>query len=468
MIKLATFLVIIVSVCLGLGGELVGDESQAPKSETTGISWLDNGQIRLGVDLSIGGAITHLSDATTKVNMINSHDWGRQIQMSFYSGPVPFVPDGATVAPNWKGLGWNPIQSGDCYGFRSRIVEHRNDGETLYVRSVPQHWPLKNVPGQCEFECWFRLEGPTVQATSRLNNHRSDQTQYPARSQELPAVYTNGPWYKLVSYLGSQPFTGAAPTVLVDRKDGKGWPWRTFYSPEHWAALVDKNDRGVGIYLPGACAFTGGFSGQKGEGGPKDGPTGHMTPRHIEILDHNIVFTYQYSLIVGSLKEIRKYVYNRHGKGALPQWRFAADRQHWLYRNADDDGWPIRDCLVVRMGSKDAALVSPKTCWQAEEAPRLYVRAAFETEATSATVAFRPFDDVDAGDWPAWGESRRPRPGPVGRASFAIQGDGQVRTIEIDLSAHQDYRGPMTQLQLLLPGEGSAKIYSVGFHEPAK
>ena len=463
------FFALFPSACLGLLGDWAGAEPQAPEDRPSEMSWLDNGQIRLGVDLSIGGAITYLADAQTKINMINSHDWGRQIQMSFYSGPNPFVPEGATVSPHWKGLGWNPIQSGDCYGFRSRVIEHRNDGETLYIRCVPMLWPLKNVPGQCEFECWFRLEGPTVQATSRLANDRSDRTQYSARSQELPAVYTNGPWYKLVSYLGDQPFTDAEPTVLVDRDDGKGWPWRTFYSPENWAALVDKDDRGVGIYLPGACAFTGGFSGRKGAGGAKDAPTGHMTPRHIEILDHNIVYTYQYTLIVGSLKEIRQYVYDRHGKGALPQWCFTDDRQHWQYRQTTDAGWPVRDCLVVRMGPENAALASPKTFWRAETTPKLYVRAAFETDATSAVVAFQPFDDVCAGDWPAWGESKRPRPTPAIHVPFAIEGDDKVRTLEINMSTHQDYRGAMTQLQLLLPpAEGTAKIYAIGFRPPAE
>jgi hypothetical protein len=469
MIAREPLLAIVVVVSFGYFGDYATGEPQATEGQPSRMSWLDNGRIRLGVDLSIGGAITFLADARTKVNMINSHDWGRQIQMSFYSGPNPFVPDGATVSPHWKKLGWNPIQSGDCFGYRSRVTEHGNNGETLHVRCVPMHWPLKNVPGQCEFECWFRLKGPTVLATSRLTNHRLDQTQYPARSQELPAVYTNGPWYKLVSYLGSEPFTGAAPTVLVDRDDGKGWPWRTFYSPEHWAALVDKDDCGVGLYMPGACAFTGGFAGRKGQGGPKDGPTGHMTPRHMEILDHNIVYTYQYTLIVGSLNEIREYVYQSHGKGTLPQWCFAEDRQHWRYRHTTDTGWPIRDCLVVNMGPKDTALVSPKTFWRAEAAPRLYVRAAFETDGTSAAVAFQPFDDVDSGDWPAWGETKRPKPGPVGHVPFAVQGDGKVRTFEIDLSRHEDYRGAMTQLQLRLPPvEGTAKIYSIAFLPPTE
>lgn len=457
-----------VAAAAALGGPGVSAEPAAPgKNPDEAMSWLDNGRIRLGVDLSIGGAVTWLSEAGCGTNMINSADWGRQIQMSFYSGPVPYVPEGATVNPHWKGLGWNPIQSGDVYGTRSRILEHRNDGKVLYVRCVPMHWPLKNVPGECEFESWFQLEGATVLARSRLTNRRPDRTQYAARDQELPAVYCNGPWYKLVSYLGDKPFTDAPPTVLVDRDDGKGWPWRTFYSAEHWAALLDKDDRGVGLYLPDGYLFSGGFSGRKGAGGAKDGPTGYMTARHVELLDHNIVYTYGYTLIVGDLKAIRQYVYDRSRRKAPPAWRFLADRQHWYPRNATDAGWPVREGWAVQLGKKDAALVGPKTFWRAEDAPTLYVRAAFVTKAPAVTVTFQRFDAVDAGDWPQWGESRRPAPGPAGRVPVAIKGDGKVRTLKIDLGGQKDYRGAMTQLCVLLPEEeGTVRVHSIGFSKP--
>ena len=57
------------------------------------MKYLDNGKIKIGVDLDLGGAITFLAPAGKK-NMINNYDYGRQIQMSFYSGPVPYVVDG--------------------------------------------------------------------------------------------------------------------------------------------------------------------------------------------------------------------------------------------------------------------------------------------------------------------------------------------------------------------------------------
>ena len=195
--KTRTYLNILFIIILAIQSYTLADTDTSSQEN---MSWLDNGQIRLGANLDIGGSITYLADVNTKENLINGYDWGRQIQMSFYCGPIPFVPKGKQVKEAWKGLGWNPIQSGDCFGHRSKVLEHTNNGTTLYVRCIPMHWPLNNVPGQCTFECWYTLDGRTVKVRCRLNNQRDDKTQYPGRSQELPAVYTNGPWHKLMTY----------------------------------------------------------------------------------------------------------------------------------------------------------------------------------------------------------------------------------------------------------------------------
>ena len=88
------------------------------------IIYTENEKLRLGVNLALGGAVTYLAEHG-KPNLINSYDWGRQVQMSFYSGPNPFEPAGSTVLESWKYLGWNPIQCGDCFGHRSEILDYR-------------------------------------------------------------------------------------------------------------------------------------------------------------------------------------------------------------------------------------------------------------------------------------------------------------------------------------------------------
>ncbi len=56
------------------------------------MSYIQNAYIKVGIDLSLGGAITYIADTKKQINLINNFDWGRQVQMSFYSGPVPYEP----------------------------------------------------------------------------------------------------------------------------------------------------------------------------------------------------------------------------------------------------------------------------------------------------------------------------------------------------------------------------------------
>ena len=146
-------------------------------SDSAQMSYLDNGHIRIGINLALGGSISYLAESKDKINIINNHDWGRQIQMSFYSGPNPFTPNGKQPSETWKFLGWNPIQTGDYAGHRSRVTDHRNDGKIIYVKCIPMQWPLDNEPGECTFESWIRLRDNTVSVRSRINNRRSDKTQ---------------------------------------------------------------------------------------------------------------------------------------------------------------------------------------------------------------------------------------------------------------------------------------------------
>ena len=194
---------------LSLGFSLLAGEPR--------MSWLDNGTLRLGVNLDLGGAITWLSRSGSETNVINSKDRGRQVQMSFYGGPMPFIVGDKRPKEFWKGLGWNPIQAGDYFRHGSPVLEVRNDGRALYVKCIPMQWPLDDVPGECAFESWLELDGPSVRARGRLLNARADHTQYPARTQELPAVYANGPYYRLLSYTGDRPFSGA-PLTQVEAK----------------------------------------------------------------------------------------------------------------------------------------------------------------------------------------------------------------------------------------------------------
>ena len=170
----------------------------------------------------------------------------------------------------------------------------------MYVKCIPMQWPLNNVPGECTFECWISLKGNVAEVRGRLTNSRSDKKQYKGRHQELPAVYVNADYYRLYTYKGEKPFTEDKLTMMAEPLKPKAH-WHYWNATECWAAYVNKNNWGLGVWHPETYQFAGGFAGQVEKGGTKDVSTGYITPIHTEIIDHNIIYDYKYYLILGKV-----------------------------------------------------------------------------------------------------------------------------------------------------------------------
>jgi len=318
-------------------------------------------------------------------------------------------------------------------------------------------YALDNVPAECTFECWIELKGGTAEVRSRMVVDRPDKTPYPARGQELPAIYTIGSLYRLMSYTGDKPFTGDALSRIEKSEEEKrkgGWPWVRYRATENWAALVNDEEWGVGIWEPGCTSFVGGFAGQPGRGGTNDDPTGYISPMQEEIIDHNIEYEYRYVLIVGTLDQIRKHVRDHAGPPAPPVYRFEKDRQHWRYHNAVDTGWPIKGELHVLLEKPDPQLIGPPAFWLAKDAPRLRIEAAFRTRPQAqARILWSRFDDD--------------RFTEAMSLSFQVDPDGKYHVYEVDLSASPESRGAITGLRLDPVETGHSgewvKVRSVGF-----
>jgi hypothetical protein len=401
------------------------------------MSFLDNGQVKVGVDLNLGGAITWLSGKDGQ-NVVNNFDHGRQIQLSYFSGPVPFEFNGQKPAPQWEHIGWNPIQAGDDFHHGSQTIEHRNDGHTLYVKCVPLQWPLNNVPGECTMESWLELDGSVVKARARLVNARSDHTPYPARLQELPALYANAPFHRVVSYTGDRPFEGQAIELIP--KSVTKHPWTFWLGTEQWSALLDESDHGIGLITPGRVWFTGGFAGKPGPNDTHTTHTGYLAGQALEVLDHNIEHEFRYEVVLGSLAEIRVRA-KIHAPSTLPAWTFKSDRQGWHGTDVHDQGWPVKGELAVQLDGADPQLLSPLAFWCAEDAPFLIIDAAFKTKQTNATIY--------------WRKHGSNAPSRDDFLVFPIQGDGEFRSYRVRLADKASYAGAIVQLRFDPVGKGT-------------
>lgn len=269
---------------------------------------LNNGVIHLKLDLTSGGAISYLSAASNSYNVVNTHDPGRFIQQSYYNGQH-IDRSSSGQHPNYSPWNWNPIQAGDVYGNKAQVISHSASSSQLYVKTRPKLWDMNNELCQCYFETWVTLEGTAAKVRNKLTTFQTDNIWQPRPyHQELPAVYTRGDLYKLYSYQGSSPWTQAGLT----RVNNSGPPWAYWNNSERWAALVNSNNWGVGVYNANATLYVGGFSGSIG-GGPTGNSTGYFSPLRTIQLSKNGTFEYEYYLILGNLTDIRNFVYNKRG-----------------------------------------------------------------------------------------------------------------------------------------------------------
>jgi len=396
------------------------------------MTYLDNGEVRIGMDLALGGAVTFISSKDHPANIINSADLGRQIQMSHYSGPWPFEVGDKKPHPAWVGLGWNPIQTGDVQHNPSKVVEHKNDAKEIYIRCIPMQWPLENVPGDCLFETWTSLEGSAIRMRFRCTNQRHDKTRYRPCPQELPAVYTISKLWRLMSYTGDRPFTQDKLNHVTNDWH-KPWPWTKFTATEGWAALVDDNGWGLGVFKSDGGEFHGGIYGDGRSEDPKHGSTAYVAPIHTENFDHNIVYEHRTEFMVGKLGDIRKR-FNQMSAKTPPVWRFQHDRQHWTVRDATDQGFPLQGEWRITFGERKPRLESGIRCWRAEDAPAMKLRLAYNGPGTTVRVSWKRLGDEGF-------DNQR-------SLTLPVNADGKFHTYQLDLKSSPSYTGLLTGLAI--------------------
>jgi hypothetical protein len=362
-------------------------------------TFLDNGVIRLGVDLTRGGTIGWLGPSSNKsLSLLNAHDFGRSVQGSFYSGPSPFDPAGKCSEPGGWGRPWpwNPIGSGDVYLHAAPIlnVTINADNTSAVIWTRPLQWACDDVPCDCTFEQHVYLVGKSAQVSLIMHTARVDKTFYGAYAQEFPATYIVGDFCHLYTYNGSSPWNINNPIVEQPAAWGAN-AWSNFLASERWMAFTNSTGYGVGVISDDVAHFGAGFfdNGKIGvyncvpKGlGPYDSPTGYISPWSTEIIDPNSNFAYNFSLVLGSLTDIRGYALDRHAAGhgtpAAPAYDFVArgDRAHCTYSDMVDAGPPSEQGLILNISGPHPGVVGPITVFNPSAAPQIVVNVSYSSD----------------------------------------------------------------------------------------
>lgn len=251
--------------------------------------FIENGKIKVGVDLSSGGSIYWFSELPADRNLLNHADRGRFIQQSYYG-----KPDGSMWAKKpWR---WNPVQGGDYKGKPARLLEVKEETNSLYVRSVPVNWAGGQDLEDCRMEQWISLSDNMARVRFRFSYRGTDT--HPAVHQELPAVFVDYALPDLVYYKGAKPWSDEPIS-----KDQPGWPNEGRKCTEHWAGFLGPDGRGVGVLFPGTEKIT--TYRYPGKPGPTGGGCSYFAPIRTMAITPGFVFDYSIYLTIGSADEMR-------------------------------------------------------------------------------------------------------------------------------------------------------------------
>ena len=254
--------------------------------ENTDFLWAENGSLKVGIDLNMGGSLGYLeslkynpvevkenneirietgvsaTDTYSNVNLINIYDLGRQIQQAFYID----VQDSNYAAGTYNDTTWpyNPVQAGDTLGNNSQIIDYRcvdtdgkNGTDMIYIKVRAMDWAIDNSTTESYMENWYRLSGNLLYTDNAFVDWAGWQSIGEAKSQELPAFYAGQSLNYFVE--GKDPSTR---TVYGSwSTEGERFYADATTGLSNWYAWVneDADDAfGLGIYIPGATACVAG------------------------------------------------------------------------------------------------------------------------------------------------------------------------------------------------------------------
>jgi hypothetical protein len=246
-------------------------------------SWhyLDNGQVKLGVNLNAGACIGWFSAAESKDNLLNAYDVGRYVQQSYYGDE-----DGS----DWNGKPWryNPVQGGSWKNEPAEVLETKSDATSFYAKTKPRHWATGTFTPECVMEEWLRLEGKLARLKFKMTY--TGKQEHKPRHQELPALFVMPKLDTLVFVDAEKKITRQQP----------GFPNEYIKVGEPWCAWVDSNDHGIGIFMPHTSQITcyRVCNANKGD-------CSYLAPIQTFALKPGLVFEYEVVLTLGSVEQIR-------------------------------------------------------------------------------------------------------------------------------------------------------------------
>ena len=277
-------------------------QNAASRPVGKGYQYIDNGKICLGIDMDRGGSIFSFALSKDGANMLNHHDEGRFVQQSYYG-----ESDGSRWwGQNWS---WNPIQGGGSDGSRAEVKSAYMTRRSFHVVSTPRHWATGRSMTELEMEETITLKGRVCHIHYTFRNTGEGASDHPESHQEMPAVFVDATYDRLVSYKGNRPWTGDSLTYKVP-----GWPNEYHERTEEWSAFVNGDGYGIGVYTPGTASITAYRYGKGNDPGPEGDDCSYFAPLRTFAVSKGMVMEYDVYMVIGHIEDIRARFYDIHRK----------------------------------------------------------------------------------------------------------------------------------------------------------
>ena len=285
------------TIALALSVIVIGFHAAVRTEGADELLFLENAQVKLGIDRQRGASITWLEWKEYPKNAVNVFDPGRLIQQSYYSGQgIDRTGEGQSRA--WSPWPWNPIQGGGV-GSWARVLDfQRTEPATLYSETVPKLWDMPNEEADARMLQWSRFEPEMpdvlcVQCEFRSLRSAADRWgPSRPRHQEIPACYFTRNFERCKSYLGNQRWR--------DEVQAPGPPWGKADPPRKAMAVFEASGQGIGIFSPAATQpWNFGPHGTKITDDPHGGPCMHVAPLDTAALEPQSAYRFRYWMVVG-------------------------------------------------------------------------------------------------------------------------------------------------------------------------
>lgn len=445
---------------------------------------LENQYLRVESRKTYGGAI-QITDKTTGKDLVNWTDWGRQNELSLYSGPKDFSKDGFW---QFNGIGWNPLTAGDASHNPGKVIAMGwvtgNDNKPrLYTKTQMINWPTNGIYVEAWNERWIALTGKEVDVIARVTFNRSDQTfYYPETYQEYPCFMRSGKYNVVKFYNGPAPYTGGAITqTYALETDTQTFQAGKALISEPWVAMERDN---VAIFMNtdklGLVGLKVDNADWGDNGNPQEGDSQdtYATAQNRITIDPQGVLYHHYGFYVTSsatFQEGRDWANARPRKyGDLPDFKFDAahGRNDWNVDKGYDqrepfssDGWNVTLIPTADGGAPTArrsSLTSPFGSWKASSIPKLYVRMKYSGQENQFKVTFWRNGQLDS-PIPSSFTNQLAKLIPNGfnlgsqNYTFTPIKDGQYHTYEINTGTNSAWQGAIQYFQINY-GDGNNPI----------